>query len=175
MNQKGKTIILAVSSSLLLGVLTMNLTGSLPALLSTGEMKEFIDPVSIDFVTIQSLVKAVKIKEIPAKSFVQTIDSLNQTWDSRGVRNPFVKKAKRRSRIQPVQKKKTPEKKVTKERPKITVNGIVWDEARPYAILNGEIYGVGDELEGYTIQAIVDTLIFLSSPDDIFTVKYLRE
>ena len=75
---------------------------------------------------------------------------------------------------------KTVKKKII--RPRVTVNGIIWDEFEPYAILNGEMYRVGDELKGYIIQSITDsTILFVSSKHsftfkkDSFISKYKRE
>lgn len=177
MNLKNKKVILISLTVLLVSVLTMNLTGGFSALLPTTNRDIYSDPITIDFITIQSLIKAVSMTEIPAKTFIEAIDSLNQATNVSRVRSPFTSRSKRTSRVQPARKKTftTPTKRIIQKRPKLTVNGIIWDESNPYAILNGEIYRVGDELKGYTIQAIMDTMVVFSSPEDEFSITYKRE
>lgn len=176
MKPTGKTIILSAASVLLVGALAMNFTGGFSAILSPASTREVTDPISIDFITIQTLVKAVSTKEISAKTFVEAIDSVNRTVEPSNVRNPFVEHSTRKQTVQrAVKKPPTRKPAVKKKRPKVTVNGIVWDPADPYAILNGEVYRVGDELNGYTVQAITDTLVILSNPEDEFTITYERE
>lgn len=129
----------------------------------------------IDLITIESLVKAVRIKEEPVKGFVHTVDSLNQKWDLSKIRDPFVTKKKAKPARVAVRKKATPPKKPRIKRPKITISGIVWDKLKPYVIINGEIRGVGDRLGGYSIHTILDSLVTLASPIDTFNVKYKRD
>ncbi|MBC8377310.1 MAG: hypothetical protein H8E26_14810 [FCB group bacterium] len=75
--------------------------------------------------------------------------------------------------------KKTTKKPVKRKkrivRPKITINGIIWDRSAPYAILNNDIYGEGDQIQGYTVQTIQDTMIVLGNSDDIFSIVIERE
>lgn len=129
----------------------------------------------IDFITIQSLVKAIKIKENPVKMFVASVDSLNKILNLNNIRNPFVtktsKKKKAISSTPTPKKKKTPRKKKPK-RPSIAISGIVWDKIKPFAILNNRVHVVGDKFGAYQVHAILDSLIIMSSEQDTFKIKY---
>ena len=179
MNLKNKKMVLLSMTVVLVSTLTLNFTGGFSAIFSPASIRTYTDPITIDFITIQSLIKAVSKTDIPVKTFVEAIDSLNRLINIRRIQSPFVKRSKRISKNVPLPgQRKTrlnPNSRVVKKRPKITVNGIVWDETNPYAILNGEIYRVGDEIKGFTIQAIMDTMVVLSNPVDEFFVKYNRE
>lgn len=174
MNKKGKIIFLSLVSILLSAGVTINSTFGINEFFSKPVSDIYYDPVTIDFLTIQTLVKAVSIEDIPVKQYIQEIDSLNQNWDLKNIRNPFNKKSKKKSIVTRTRKSSV-KKTIRKRRPRIKVNGIVWDQAKPYAILNGEVYGVDDELKGYTIQSISDTIVVLYNANDLFSVKYERE
>lgn len=174
MSKKGKIILLSLLSILLSGWITINFTTGFGNFLVYPDSETYHDPVTIDYLTIQTLMKAVSVDEIPVKSYLQAIDSLNQNWDLKNIRNPFIKKSKKKSIVTRTRKSSV-KKKSRKRRPRIKVNGIVWDQAKPYAILNGEVYGVGDELKGYTIQSISDSIVVLYNAKDLFSVKYERE
>lgn len=47
------------------------------------------------------------------------------------------------------------------------VTGIVYNEISPSAIVDNEIYGVGDEIDGYTITAIGRTEVVFRKGDKI--------
>jgi len=174
MKKKREVIFLSVASILLSAGVTFNLTpGATDFLMKPGSDVHH-DPVTIDYLTIQTLVKAVSIEDIPVELYIDEIDSLNQTWNFSKVRNPFVKilqkKTKKSKRAGVSNKNNT-----KKGRPKIIVNGVVWDQQKPYAILNGEVYGVGDKLKGYTVQSITNSLVVLYNSKDLFSVKYEKE
>jgi hypothetical protein len=172
--ERGKFILLLLLTLLLTGTLTLSFSGSISELMITEPNGNYSDPVTIDFITIKSLVKAVSVKQIPVKSYIEEIDSLSRTWDIKKVRNPFIKRPidKHRSATR---EKSTSKTKVKRKHARIIVNGIVMDKSKPYAILNGEIYGVGDQIKGYTVQAIEDSLVVLYHSNHTHTVKFHRE
>jgi len=172
LKNRGKIVILSSVSLLFSGLLTINLnSGIIDYLLEPGP-DIIYDPVTIDFLTIQSLVKAVSIKDIPLKIFMEEIDSLNQTWNLKKLRNPFIKISKNR---RSTSKNKNVKNRKSNKRPRIKVNGVIWDKAKPFAILNGEIYGVGDKLKGYTVQSISNELVVFYNAKDLFSVKYEKD
>lgn len=155
------------------GAVVLNVTGVFSRIVPMPVRDRYRDRVTIDLVTIKSLVNAVERNNVPVLEFMGKIDSLNSVWTPRIVRNPFQKRSGRTTAKRVVKKRRPPAPK--KRRPEVIINGIVWDESRPYAILNGEVYGVGDVLEDYTVQLITDSLVVLSSPTDVFTIDYERE
>lgn len=174
MKKKGEIIFLGLASLLLSAGVTFNFTPGVNEFFSKPVSNIHYVPVTIDYLTIQTLVKAVSIEDIPVEHYMQEIDSLNQTWNFNKLRNPFIK----------ILKKNTKKSKKTgvstknhnrKGRPRIIVNGVVWDQQKPYAILNGEVYGIGDKLKGYTVQSISNTLVVLYNSKDLFSVKYEKE
>lgn len=54
---------------------------------------------------------------------------------------------------------------------KLTLNGIVWDEENPRAIINGQIVSVGDVMEGITIVEIKKDGVVLNDGVKNFEVK----
>lgn len=172
-----KTVVLYSSLFLLVVALVANLSGVFSVFSPSNEGGKDIGDLMIDLITIQSLVQAVKIKEEPVKKFIQTVDSLNQKWDSKNIRNPFALKEKAKPvSSAPTSKKRAPvpRKKTRIRRPSLRISGIVMDRLKPYAVINGEVYGIGDQLGEYTIDSILDTIITLTSPVDTFTIKYER-
>jgi len=45
----------------------------------------------------------------------------------------------------------------------LAISGIIWDEVRPQAIINDEILGEGDSIEGFLIDKIERQKVFLSN------------
>jgi len=144
-----------------------------------------MQPVSkpeIDLVTIKTLIRQVSTQSGEPQRYLNRIDSMAATIQAQQVRNPFE--------VAPVQvllvptkieKKATVEKKPKRKplpkivRPKVVINGIVWDVQEPYAILNGELYRVGDEFKGYTVYAILDTTVVFKNDRDKYVVNYHQE
>ncbi|NQV29946.1 MAG: M56 family metallopeptidase [Candidatus Marinimicrobia bacterium] len=56
-----------------------------------------------------------------------------------------------------------------------TVNGLIWDKEKPYAIINEEIYGAGDLIAGFTITQITDSLIVLQRDQEIVRLEIRKE
>ncbi|MEE9166147.1 MAG: hypothetical protein V3U24_01580 [Candidatus Neomarinimicrobiota bacterium] len=154
---------------LLVVVLAANFSGVFSAISPSDEGRKDMGELMIDLITIQSLVQAVKIREDPVKKFVQTVDSLNKKWDSKKTRDPFTLRKKAKPVVSAVRRKPP-----RIRRPSLTVSGIVMDKLKPYAVINGEFYEIGDQFGEYSIESIIDTLIVLTSPRDTFTVKYER-
>lgn len=170
-----KLIFLIVSVFFLMIVLIFVFSGVLSANSYTNNQDKYIGKIMIDFITIQSLVKAIKVKENPVKVFVTTMDSLNKIFNLKNIRNPFVTKTTKKKKVisstPAPKKKKTPRRKKNK-RPSIAISGIIWDEIKPFAILNNKVHVVGDKFGDYRIYAILDSLIIMSSEQDTFKIKY---
>ena len=96
MSKKGKIILLSLLSILLSGWITINFTTGFDNLLGYPDSETYHDPVTIDYLTIQTLMKAVSVDEIPVKLYLQEIDSLNQNWDLKNIRNAFIKKSNKK-------------------------------------------------------------------------------
>lgn len=136
----------------------------------------------IDLVTIKTLIRQVSTESDEPQVWLNRIDSLATTIQIQNVRNPFAvapaptvpEPVKIRSK--PVVKKKPAAKRQPKiVRPNVIINGIVWDVQEPYAILNGELYRVGDEFKGYTVYAILDTTVVFKNDRDKYVVNYHQE
>ena len=140
--------------------------------------------LALDLSTLQSTIRAVSSPTIEERHFVQAVDTLGAKEDIPKLRNPFQRVfVAPPPSLQP-KKEEAPKKKTTKApvkrkkrivRPDVTINGIIWDRSRPFAILNNDIYGEGDVISGYTIQTIQDTMIVLANNEDIFSIVIERE
>ncbi len=184
MNKNARLGLLILAVAILITFVLLNVFGVFGNLFG-GQALDRKSELQIDFVTLQSTIKAVQTPDIPKVTFVEAVDTLSQSEDLTKLRNPFrrvIKNVVIPKKSTPTIKRPTaaPKKKTTPRkkrivRPKISVNGIIWDRSRPYAILDGEIYGEGDFIKGYTIQTIVDSLIVLYNDNDIYTLNYIME
>ena len=50
----------------------------------------------------------------------------------------------------------------------LVLSGILWDEAAPMAIINGQLLHIGEECEGYRIVAITQERVSVTDGTDIF-------
>ncbi len=55
--------------------------------------------------------------------------------------------------------------------PEIVINGLVWNTDRPQAIINGEIFGVGDMVENSKIVNIHKDGVDVIVSNELFTIK----
>jgi len=132
---------------------------------------KYYDVITIDEITVGILKKGQKPLDLTDLAYIQKIDSVNNFVKTKSVRNPFVLKPVNKNQRKSTKKTRTPRK----YRPRIKVNGIIRDSSNPYAILNGEVYVVGDVIKGYTIQSIGDSLVVLHSKKDLYTIKYKKD
>ncbi len=185
MKNKNTTILLVLLVVIILGVAGMWFSGGFEKIFSAETTNTVGNTLALDLETLQTTIKAVSSPIIENLAFVEAIDTLSSNADLTKLRNPFVKvyvapppKPKPQEPQKP--KKKKPSRKSIKRkkrivRPKITINGIIWDRSAPYAILNNDIYGEGDQIQGYTVQTIQDTMIVLGNSNDIFSIVIERE
>ncbi|MEA3287318.1 MAG: hypothetical protein U9Q77_08075 [Candidatus Marinimicrobia bacterium] len=156
-------------------------TGSYKTLFSSNISNQVGNSLALDLETLQITIRTVSSPLIEELQFVEAIDTLNAKESIKDLRNPFTKvyvapppeeKPKEKPKAKPKKKttKKPKKRKKRIVRPKISMTGIIWDRSNPYAILNGDIYGQGDLIQGYTVQTIQDTIIFLANNDDIFSI-----
>jgi len=137
--------------------------------------------LALDLEQLQITIKTVSSPVIEGLLFVEAIDTLSANESISKLRNPFVKvyvappPSAKKSKATTSKKKKPVRRKKRIVRPKITINGIIWDLSSPYAILNNDIYGEGDVIKGYTIQTIQDTMIVLANKDDVYSIVIERE
>ncbi|PIS27403.1 MAG: hypothetical protein COT43_10705 [Candidatus Marinimicrobia bacterium CG08_land_8_20_14_0_20_45_22] len=103
-------------------------------------------------------------------------DSLNHVnWAQ--VRDPFSFSSARRpidDREKGKMIKSGPQKpkELTKpELPKIHLEGIIFDKKSPMAIIDGEVYRVGDVIKGFRISEISKSGVRLKSPNDQIILK----
>jgi len=160
---------------------TLWFTGTYSKLFGGGSSSKVGNNLALDLTTLQSTIRAVSSPTIEELHFVEAVDTLGAQEDISKLRNPFkrvyvapppkplaeVKEAPKKERTTKAKPKK---KKRRVVRPKVVINGIIWDRSRPFAILNNDIYGEGDLIKGYTIQTIQDTMIVLANNDDIFSI-----
>ena len=134
-------------------------------------------PMNIDLLTIRSIIRVVDRKPEPELVLLGSLDSLVNTSLTAKIRNPFNiyknKIAPKKKKIVPRKQNISLKTKIT--RPNITLEGIVWDAHSPYAILDGNIQQIGDQIEGYTIHVISDTMVTLVNKNDIYNVKFREE
>ena len=58
----------------------------------------------------------------------------------------------------------------------IHVEGVMWDAARPLAIVNGEVHRVGDEVEGYRVTAIrPGSIVVMGADNESMVVSVMVE
>ena len=186
MKNKNTTLLIVLVAVVALGSAGLWLTGSFDKIFS-GEISGKIgNTLALDLETLQTTIRTVSSKSVDNLAFVEAIDTLSLKADLSKMRNPFVRvyvapppKPKEDKPDSRSTKKKTTKKPVKRKkrivRPKITINGIIWDRSAPYAILNNDIYGEGDQIQGYTVQTIQDTMIVLGNSDDIFSIVIERE
>lgn len=59
--------------------------------------------------------------------------------------------------------------------PKFNLEGIVWDKDFPYAIINGEVWQIGDEVGGYRVQSISKETVTLESNGQTIELKLFAD
>jgi len=160
-------------------------TGTFDKIFSAEVAGTVGNTLALDLETLQTTIRTVSSKSIENLAFVEAIDTLSSQADLTKMRNPFVRvyvappPKPKEDKPEPKSTKKTTKKPVKRKkrivRPKITINGIIWDRSAPYAILNNDIYGEGDQIQGYIVQTIQDTMIVLGNSDDIFSIVIERE
>ena len=103
------------------------------------------------------LEKANRVRE----HFSNNIPLLNFDLDEKGrtLYNPFESRIPKKH--EPVQiqtfEEPTPEPvipKTTENPPSVKISGLVWNTERPQAIINNNVYDIGDSIEGWTITNI---------------------
>ena len=163
-------------------VVVLWFTGGYSKIFGSGMSSQVGNSLALDLSTLQSTIRAVSSPTIEELHFVEAVDTLSAKEDISKLRNPFARiyvapPPSAEPVKKPTPKKKAPTKKRKRRivRPNITINGIIWDRSRPFAILNNDIYGEGDLIKGYTIQTIQDTMIVLANNDDVYSIVIERE
>jgi len=65
------------------------------------------------------------------------------------------------------------EKKVEPKKPDFYISGIVYDEKKPYVIINDEVKSEGEKIENFTIQKIYsDRIVVKDEFENYFVVKF---
>ena len=186
MKNKNTSLLIALLAFIVLVSAGLWFTGTFDKIFSAEVPGTVGNTLALDLETLQTTIRTVSSKSIENLAFVEAIDTLSSNADLTKMRNPFVRvyvapppkpkedKPEIKTTKKPVTKKPVTRKKRI-VRPKITINGIIWDRSAPYAILNNDIYGEGDQIQGYTVQTIQDTMIVLGNSDDIFSIVIERE
>ncbi|MCF6237931.1 MAG: hypothetical protein L3J79_03810 [Candidatus Marinimicrobia bacterium] len=180
---KNKNLLIVLAVVVLLSAVLW-FTGSYTTIFSGNISDQVGNTLALDLETLQITIRTVSSPLIEELQFVEAIDTLNANESIKDLRNPFFRvyvapppEEKPELKVKP-KKKTTTKPRIRKKRivrPKITINGIIWDRSSPYAILDNDIYGEGDLIKGYTIQTIQDTMIVLANNEDIFTIVIERE
>jgi len=178
MAMKSKKIVLA-GLVVIMGLLTaLNFVIPITELIPATRISQSPSlPIIIDLITIRSIIRVVDRKPEPELVLLGSLDSLVNTSLTAKIRNPFSiyknKITAPKKKIVPRKQKISLKTKIT--RPNITLEGIVWDAHSPYAILDGNIQQIGDQIKGYTIHVISDTMVTLVNKNDIYNVKFREE
>jgi nitrogen fixation/metabolism regulation signal transduction histidine kinase len=186
MKNKNVTLLIFLLVFIILLFSGLWFTGTFDKIFSAQVQQTVGNTLALDLETLQNTIRTVSSKSIDNLAFVEAIDTLSANADLSKMRNPFVRvyvapppKPKEDKPEPKATQKKTTKKAAPRKkrivRPKITINGIIWDRSAPYAILNNDIYGEGDQIQGYTVQTIQDTMIVLGNSDDIFSIVIERE
>ena len=182
MKNKNTTLLIALLAVIILGSAVLWFTGTFDKIFSAEVSGKIGNTLALDLETLQNTIRTVSSKSIENLAFIEAIDTLSAKADLTKLRNPFVRvyvapppKPKEEKTERKITKKKPVRRKKRIVRPKITINGIIWDRSAPYAILNNDIYAEGDQIGGYTVQTIQDTMIVLGNSDDIFSIVIERE
>ncbi len=183
--KKNTTFLMALLAFVVIISAGLFFSGSYKKIFSGQVSGQVGNVLALDLETLQTTIRTVSSPVIPKLQFIQAIDTLSAKADVRNLRNPFARVyVAPPPSEKPKEEPKAETKKVTKKpvvrkkrivRPKITINGIIWDRSAPYAILNNDIYGEGDQIAGYTVQTIQDTMIVLGNSEDIFSIVIERE
>jgi len=65
------------------------------------------------------------------------------------------------------------EKKIEPKKPDFYISGIVYDEKKPYVIINDEVKSEGEKIENFTIQKIYsDRIVVKDEFENYFVVKF---
>ncbi len=184
MKNKNTTLLIFLLAFIVLLSAGLFFTGTFDKIFSSEVSTTVGNTLALDLETLQTTIRTVSSPTIDNLAFIEAIDTLSSNADLTKMRNPFVRvyvapPPKPKEDKPEVTKKKTTKQPVKRKkrivRPKITINGIIWDRSAPYAILNNDIYGEGDQIQGYTVQTIQDTMIVLGNSDDIFSIVIERE
>jgi len=130
------------------------------------------EKVSIDLVTVKTIETEIKKDESSLTEYVNYINTKVNKLNVSKMRDPFVLKKKP---VKLVEVKQSDKDLLKQRRPDIDISGIVWDKNNPYAIINGDIYEIGDELGTYTVHTILDSMIVLSNDHDIYSIQFMQE
>jgi hypothetical protein len=81
-------------------------------------------------------------------------------------KNPFVG-------LEPVTPKgePAPVRKGAAPTPTFFLEGVLWDDRNPYAVVNGEVRGVGDKIGQYEVVEITRDSVTLRSGDEVLELK----
>ncbi|NQV49488.1 MAG: hypothetical protein HQ507_03270 [Candidatus Marinimicrobia bacterium] len=184
--KKNTTVLMTILAIVVIIAAGLFFSGSYKDIFSDHVSRQVGNVLTLDLETLQTTIRTVSSPVIEKLQFVETIDTLSAKADVRNLRNPFVRvyvapppSEKPKEEPKDTKPKKAVKKPVVRKkrivRPKITINGIIWDRSAPYAILNNDIYGEGDQIAGYTVQTIQDTMIVLGNSEDIFSIVIERE
>lgn len=81
-------------------------------------------------------------------------------------RDPFVSILDQEKQEEKQNKLLLEEEKLNQEKAKralpVVLNGIIWSDSKAVAIMNDELFGVGDEVEGYKVENIEKDTVILS-------------
>ncbi len=181
---KKNTTLLTVLGAIILVAAILWFSGAYKKIFTSEVSQTVGNTLALDLETLQTTIRTVSSPLIEELQFVEAIDTLSTNEDIKKLRNPFKRvyvapppsaKPKETAKSTKKTTKKPVKRKKRIVRPKITINGIIWDRSAPYAILNNDIYGEGDMIKGYTVQTIQDTMIVLGNNEDIFSIVIERE
>jgi len=96
----------------------------------------------------------------------QHADMIRKFEQRKWARNPF--KSPFRGRVVTAEMIRRPT-------PKFKLEGIVWDHAKAYAIIDGEIHEIGDEIQAFKVMEISDDKVILGDGKEELTLRLFPE
>jgi hypothetical protein len=165
-NKKNKIIILIalVLSLTLLGIFQLRRTGKQEY---NAHMVQIAFDQEDNFSQVENIIKEILdegVKEIDASHF----DSIAGKYKNfEQLRDPFAFPKTRKTAVKQDKPKVKPENNI----PKFELRGIIFDKNKPMAIINGEVYGEGDLIEGFRVVRITKDGVKLVSKNNQLYLK----
>lgn len=60
---------------------------------------------------------------------------------------------------------------LSREKGSLTLNGIVWDEKSPSALINSKVVGVGDEIDGHRVVEIEKEKVIVIKDNETYDLN----
>lgn len=178
MNKRLKILVLVMLGVILSAIAVININTPIAKIVQGDDIRDKISaPITIDMTDVRLIVKSVERKNSEELVIVDSAIGFIKSKVKTKTRNPFITSSKLARVNQSSRGKKSVKKAKTNQvsRPKVNLEGIIWDEKLPMAIINGDIHVIGDKVGSYTIQLISDSMVTMIDKKDIFRIKFHKD